>query len=198
MAPSTSYSIHFFTQSLCSFCSTCPYHRNMFCCSTEIMSYNPSLSLNPSLGTILQLNATHPSDHSHLCPLKCHHIFISYRPGLTSMQHTTLHTTAVQSSSHYQRYILIGKQWHQMPEFIPSNSNSGLHSCISISCLHSTCHLNNKALPLTPDLPCHQYLHLCILYWLLDSCNLYKETTSSVCTCYPLYQYISCVPTSDN
>ena len=33
--------------------------------------------------------------------------------------------------------------------------------------LHSTCHLNivnNKTHPLTPDLHCHQYLHLCILY----------------------------------
>ena len=38
LAPSTSYSIHFFTQSLSSFRSTCPYHRNLFCCSTEIMS----------------------------------------------------------------------------------------------------------------------------------------------------------------
>ena len=32
-----SYSIHFFTQSLSSFRNTCPYHRNLFCCSTEIM-----------------------------------------------------------------------------------------------------------------------------------------------------------------
>jgi len=40
----TSYSIHFFTQSLCLFRSTCPYHRNLFSCSTEIMSPNPSLS----------------------------------------------------------------------------------------------------------------------------------------------------------
>jgi len=46
-APSTSYSIHFFIQSLSSFCSTCPYHRNLFCCSTKIMSTNHSLSLNP-------------------------------------------------------------------------------------------------------------------------------------------------------
>jgi len=52
LAPSTSYSIHFFTQSLSSFCSTCPYHRNLFCCSTEIISSNPSLSLNPLLGTL--------------------------------------------------------------------------------------------------------------------------------------------------
>jgi len=35
-------SIYFFTQSL-SFCSTCPYHRNLFCCSATIMSSNPSL-----------------------------------------------------------------------------------------------------------------------------------------------------------
>jgi len=52
LAPSTSYSIHFFSQSLCSFCSTCPYHCNLFCCSTEIMSSNPSLSLNSLLGTL--------------------------------------------------------------------------------------------------------------------------------------------------
>jgi len=31
LAPSTSYSIHFFTQSLSSFSNTCPYHRNLFC-----------------------------------------------------------------------------------------------------------------------------------------------------------------------
>ena len=49
LAPSTSYSIHFFTQSLSSFHNTCPYHRNLFCCSTKIMSSNPSFSLNPLL-----------------------------------------------------------------------------------------------------------------------------------------------------
>jgi len=37
LAPSTSYSIHFFTQSLSSFRNTCPYHRTLFRCSTEIM-----------------------------------------------------------------------------------------------------------------------------------------------------------------
>jgi len=45
----------------------------------------------------LELCLTHPSYHSHLWPLKCHLIFLSYPPGLTSMQHTTSHTTAVQS-----------------------------------------------------------------------------------------------------
>jgi len=47
LAPSTSYSIHFFTQSLSSFRNTCPYHRNLFCCSIEIMSSNTSFCLNP-------------------------------------------------------------------------------------------------------------------------------------------------------
>jgi len=46
LAPSTSYSVHFFIQSLFSFHSTCPYHCNLFCCSTKIMSSNPSLSLS--------------------------------------------------------------------------------------------------------------------------------------------------------
>jgi len=44
---STSDSVHFFTQSLSSFRNTYPYHRNLFCCNTEIVSSNPSLSLNP-------------------------------------------------------------------------------------------------------------------------------------------------------
>jgi len=54
LAPSTSYSIHFFTQSLSSFCNTCQYHHNLFRCSTKIMSSNPglSLSLNALLGTL--------------------------------------------------------------------------------------------------------------------------------------------------
>jgi len=38
LEPFTSYSIHFFTQSVSSFCSTCPYHRSLFCCSINIIS----------------------------------------------------------------------------------------------------------------------------------------------------------------
>jgi len=56
----TSYSIHFFTQSLSSFRNTCPYHHNLFRCSTEIMS--PSLPLNCLLGA-LSCNFT---PHIHL------------------------------------------------------------------------------------------------------------------------------------
>ena len=73
LEPSTSYSIHFFTQSVSSFRSTCPYHRNLFCCSINIISSIPSLSLNSLLGTLSYLSTAHPSDHSHLCSLKCHH-----------------------------------------------------------------------------------------------------------------------------
>jgi len=62
LAPSTSYSIHFFTQSLPSFHNTCPYHRNLFRCSTKIMSSKPSLPLDCLLGT-LSCNFT---PHIHL------------------------------------------------------------------------------------------------------------------------------------
>ena len=36
LEPSTSYSIHFFTQSVSSFRNKRPYHRNLFCCSINI------------------------------------------------------------------------------------------------------------------------------------------------------------------
>ena len=41
-------------------------------------------------------NFTHPSDHSHLCPLKCHLIFFPYRPGFTSCN-ILLHTQLLYS-----------------------------------------------------------------------------------------------------
>jgi len=59
LEPSTSYSIHFITQSLSSFLNTCPYQHNLFCCSTEIMSSVPSLSLDPLLGTLSFSWTTH-------------------------------------------------------------------------------------------------------------------------------------------
>jgi len=52
LEPSTSYSIHFLTESMSSFCNTCPYHRNLFCCSINIISSIPSLSLNSLLRTL--------------------------------------------------------------------------------------------------------------------------------------------------
>ena len=45
LEPSTSHSTHFFAR-LSSFRDTCPYHRNLFCCSINIIiSSIPSLSL---------------------------------------------------------------------------------------------------------------------------------------------------------
>ena len=51
LGPSTSYSIHFFTQSSSSFRSTCPYQRSLFCCNANAMSSIHSLSLN-SFGSL--------------------------------------------------------------------------------------------------------------------------------------------------
>jgi len=50
LEPSTSYSMHFFrpTQSMSSYGNTCPYHRNLFCCSTEIDIYSQTLSIRYS------------------------------------------------------------------------------------------------------------------------------------------------------
>jgi len=82
---STSYSIHFFTQSASSFRNKCPFHRSLFCSSINIISSIPSLSLSSLLATLFYLNITHPSDYSHLCSLKCQLIFFPDRPGLTSV-----------------------------------------------------------------------------------------------------------------
>jgi len=72
----------FLHRSLSTFCNTCPYCRNLFCCSTEIVSSIPYLSQLITWKSVFYLNATHPSDHSHLCSLKCHLIF-SCRTSLT-------------------------------------------------------------------------------------------------------------------
>jgi len=48
LGPSTSYSMHFFTQSSSSFHNTCPYHRSPFCCNTNVMSSIPNLSQLPT------------------------------------------------------------------------------------------------------------------------------------------------------
>jgi len=70
LAPSTSYSIHTFTKSLSSFRNTCPYYRNLFWCSTEIMSSDPSLFLNSLLGT-LTFMALSQLEH-YILPVRCY------------------------------------------------------------------------------------------------------------------------------
>ena len=44
LEPSTSCSIHFFTQSSSSFCSTCPDQRSLFCCNINAMSLSQLLT----------------------------------------------------------------------------------------------------------------------------------------------------------
>jgi len=65
-------------------------------------------ALIPKLYHLILVSLSLSLSLSQFCLLKCHLIFSSCKPGLTSMQHTTSHTTAVQPSSHYQWYILIG------------------------------------------------------------------------------------------
>jgi len=65
LKPSTSYSIHFFTQSVSSFRNTCPYHRNLFCCSTKIILSFPSRCLNSLLGTLSFM--IHRNLINHMC-----------------------------------------------------------------------------------------------------------------------------------
>jgi len=189
LAPSTSYSIHFFTQSLSSLCSTCPYHRNLYCCSTKIMSSNPSLSRNPLLRTL----SCSLMPHIHLTILisaRWSAAWFSFLMGQVSLacKHTTLDTTAVQSPSYYQWCILTGKQWYQLSEFL--NLFHSIRILVSTAASASPSTLNmshvNKTYPLTPDLHWHQYLYLCILYQLLDSHNLYKQM-SILYTFIPLH-----------
>jgi len=65
-------------------------------------------------------------DHSHLCLLKCHLIFLSYGSGLTSMQHTTLQKLLYNIPFTINDISLLVNTgtWYQLSEFIPSNSNS--------------------------------------------------------------------------
>jgi len=55
-----------------------------------------------ALALALALNELALLTSLQLCPLKCHLVFLSYRPGLTTVQHTASHTTDVQSPSHCQ------------------------------------------------------------------------------------------------
>jgi len=177
---STSYFIHFFTQSLSSFCSTCPSHCNLFCYSTEIMSSNPSLSLNPLLGTL----SCSITQHIHLIVLFSAHwsaTSFSFPMGQVSLQcNILLHTQLLYNLSLTINDISLlvsnGKNCHSI-RILVSTAGSASPS----TCQHSTCHLNNKTSPLTPDLHWHQYLYSCILYRLLDSCNLYRQMSSSLC-----------------
>jgi len=71
------------------------------------------------------------------------------------MQHAALHTTTVQPSSHNQRHDLIGKQWHQLPELIPTNSFSSFISFSMYSFQESLIPLSSTIT--FPDAPLIQF-----------------------------------------
>ena len=80
--------------------------------------------------------------------------FSKIQIGFTFLLLAHLGNPGQYSESH--KMVVCGMQWYQLPEFIPSKSNSGLHSCISISI--RTQHVNEIAKHrLTPDLHRHQY-----------------------------------------
>jgi len=119
-------------------------------CSTEIMSFNPSLSLNPLLGTL----SWNFMPHIHLT------ILISARWSATSFSFLT-GLVSVPCN-----ILLCTQLLYSLPLTISDISllvSSGTN-CLNLFhqhlCLHSTCHLNNKTYTLTPDLHWHQYLHL--------------------------------------
>ena len=76
LGPSTSYCVHFFTQSSSSFRSTCPYQCSLFCCNTNVCHlYLVSLS-----APYFSFNLT---PHIHLT------IFISARWSATTFSFLT-------------------------------------------------------------------------------------------------------------
>ena len=79
LGPLASYSMHFFTQSSSSSCTTCPYHCSLFCCHTDAMSSIPNLSLSSLFGN-LSFSLT---PHIHLT------ILISARWSATSFSFLT-------------------------------------------------------------------------------------------------------------
>ena len=97
-----------------------PIHCNLIAVVLRL-SFNSSLS---ALYLELYLNATHPSDHSHLCPLKCHLIF--FITGHVLFPCNILLCTQASHHSIFHRLDVL-------PATPPTNSNSSLHSCISIS-----------------------------------------------------------------
>ena len=120
--------LHTFLHPVIIFSQHTPHHRSMFCCSTNVMSSIPTLSPSSLLGNVFFTLMPHINLTT----------FISAHWSATSFYFLTGQLSLpcnilLQPSSHNQWYILTGKQWYQLPAFIPASSNPGLHSYISIS-----------------------------------------------------------------
>ena len=98
--------------------------------------------------------------------------FFPYRPCLTAIQHTASHTAAVQPPCHNQWYVLIGKQWYQLPEFIHSRFAlapiSTLVQPAQVTRFRQPLKINNFiTLDMLPFIPLH---FLCTHFWQLVHC----------------------------
>jgi len=88
LEPSTSYSIHFFTQSLSSFCNnTCSYHRNLFWRSTEITAHSENNNVDKKLLCILASSCCRRTSTASLSRWIC-------------VERTSLHLVSESSMSH--------------------------------------------------------------------------------------------------
>ena len=84
---------------------------------------------------------------------------VGYRLGLTSVQHTTLHMTAVHSLPLKINDIsLLVSNGTNCMNLFHSIQILALHSSIFIS-IHTQLVIQRVKLILTPDLHCHQYLY---------------------------------------
>ena len=104
LAPSTSYSIYLFTKSLSSFCNT-----TIWTCFAVVLRLGHLILLSVStLYLELYLLLYH---HTLIWPFSSLHAevrphFFFYRPGLTSMQHSTSHITVVHTPPNYYSCLM--------------------------------------------------------------------------------------------
>ena len=151
---STSYSMHFFTQSSPSFRNTCPYHRSLFCCNANVLSSIPNLSLSSILGN-LSFSWT---PHIHLTILiSARWSATSFLAGQISLPCNILLRTQLLYNLPLiinDTSLLVSIAWTYSNQFgfWPPQLHQHLHP-------HSACHLINKTYPLTTTLRWPQYPH---------------------------------------
>jgi len=174
LEPSTSYSIHFFTQSVSSFRNRCPYLRNLFAVVLKLYDLFLVFFSTPYSELYLSFTLTL---HIHLT------ILISARWSATSSSFLTgqvslpcsilLHTQLLYSLplriNDISLLVSSGTSCQNLfhpIRILASTAASASPSTLNISPVSIT-------YPLPPDLHWHHLL-LYDLYWLHDSSNLYK------------------------
>jgi len=84
------------TQALSYFRSTCPNHLNLLFLIIKLTGSNHKSSLEFfTFLPLIQLNPTHPSDHTHFSAIQLQFMLNFHRPGLTAMHQTTSHTSSI-------------------------------------------------------------------------------------------------------